>query len=285
MRVARHSAAATAWPSAAHASGRVDRRASFPPDRRPATPSIPRSHPGVVTSPMVGTAYRSPEPGAKPFVDIGSVVKAGDTLLIIEAMKTMNQIPAPRAGTVTQILVEDAQPVEYRRAADHRRVTRASAASHVRKNPHRQPRRDRAARAARLQGARHSDRRGAFDRRRRRHACAARRRERVHRPAAGARQLSQHPRAARRLRDHRRRRRASGLRLPVGERALRRNPRRARHPLHRPEAPSTSASWATRSRPSAPPSGSAFRSCRAPRAASTPTPRRSRSPARSAIRC
>jgi acetyl-CoA carboxylase biotin carboxyl carrier protein len=70
-------------------------------------------HPGVVTSPMVGTAYRSPEPGAKPFIDIGSTVKAGETLLIIEAMKTMNQIPAPRAGVVTQILFEDAQPVEF----------------------------------------------------------------------------------------------------------------------------------------------------------------------------
>jgi acetyl-CoA carboxylase biotin carboxyl carrier protein len=73
----------------------------------------PAKHPGVVTSPMVGTAYRSPEPGAKVFVDIGARVKAGDTLLIIEAMKTMNQIPAPRAGTVTQILFEDAQPVEF----------------------------------------------------------------------------------------------------------------------------------------------------------------------------
>lgn len=70
-------------------------------------------HPGVVTSPMVGTAYRAPEPTARPFVDIGSVVKAGDTLLVVEAMKTLNQIPAPRAGTVTQILFENAQPVEY----------------------------------------------------------------------------------------------------------------------------------------------------------------------------
>jgi len=70
-------------------------------------------HPGAVASPMVGTAYRASEPTAKPFVDIGSVVKAGDTLLIIEAMKTMNQIPAPRAGTVTQILFEDGNPVEY----------------------------------------------------------------------------------------------------------------------------------------------------------------------------
>lgn len=73
----------------------------------------PSAHPGVVLSPMVGSAYRAPEPGAKPFVDIGSHVKVGDTLLIIEAMKTMNQIPAPRAGTVTQILFEDGQPVEF----------------------------------------------------------------------------------------------------------------------------------------------------------------------------
>ena len=62
---------------------------------------------------MVGTAYRSPEPGAPPFVEIGSKVTAGQTLLIIEAMKTMNQIPSPRAGTVISILIEDGQPVEY----------------------------------------------------------------------------------------------------------------------------------------------------------------------------
>jgi acetyl-CoA carboxylase biotin carboxyl carrier protein len=62
---------------------------------------------------MVGTAYLAPSPGARPFVDVGQTVKAGDTLLIIEAMKTMNQIPAPRGGTVTQILVEDGQPVEF----------------------------------------------------------------------------------------------------------------------------------------------------------------------------
>jgi len=73
----------------------------------------PAKHPGVVTSPMVGTAYRAPEPAAKPFVDIGSVVKAGDPLLVVEAMKTMNQIPSPHAGKVTQILFEDGHPVEY----------------------------------------------------------------------------------------------------------------------------------------------------------------------------
>src|SRR5436305_8345455 len=70
-------------------------------------------HPGVVPSPMVGTAYIAPEPGAKPFVDVGSRVSAGETLLIIEAMKTMNQIPSPRAGQVTQILVEDGPPVQF----------------------------------------------------------------------------------------------------------------------------------------------------------------------------
>jgi len=73
----------------------------------------PSKHPGVVISPMVGTAYAASEPGAKPFIDVGTTVKAGDTLLIVEAMKTMNQIPAPRAGTVIQILFEDGQPVEF----------------------------------------------------------------------------------------------------------------------------------------------------------------------------
>ena len=71
------------------------------------------THPGLVPSPMVGTVYWASEPGAKPFVEIGAKVSVGQTLLIIEAMKTMNQIPSPRAGTVTQILVEDGQPVEF----------------------------------------------------------------------------------------------------------------------------------------------------------------------------
>jgi acetyl-CoA carboxylase biotin carboxyl carrier protein len=78
-----------------------------------AAPIDPAKHPGVVASPMVGTAYLGASPGARPFVEIGSQVKAGETLIIIEAMKTMNQIPAPRAGTVIQILVEDGRPVEY----------------------------------------------------------------------------------------------------------------------------------------------------------------------------
>ena len=67
----------------------------------------------AVPSPMVGTAYLAASPDAKPFVEVGQAVKEGQTLLIIEAMKTMNQIPSPRSGTVTSILVEDAQPVEY----------------------------------------------------------------------------------------------------------------------------------------------------------------------------
>ncbi len=76
-------------------------------------PVDPTQHPGLVASPMVGVAYLGPAPGARPFVEIGGQVKAGETLIIIEAMKTMNQIPAPRSGTVTQILIEDGQPVEY----------------------------------------------------------------------------------------------------------------------------------------------------------------------------
>jgi acetyl-CoA carboxylase biotin carboxyl carrier protein len=70
-------------------------------------------HPGTVTSPMVGTAFRSPKPGAKPFVEEGARVREGETLLIIEAMKTMNAISAPRAGTVTKVMIEDGQPVEF----------------------------------------------------------------------------------------------------------------------------------------------------------------------------
>ena len=73
----------------------------------------PTAHPGAVKSPMVGTAYLAPEPGAPQFVEVGSKVTVGQTLLIIEAMKTMNHIPSPRAGTVTALLVENAQPVEF----------------------------------------------------------------------------------------------------------------------------------------------------------------------------
>jgi acetyl-CoA carboxylase biotin carboxyl carrier protein len=88
--------------------------APVPVAARPRADAVdPDKHPGTVASPMVGTAYVAPEPGAKPFVEVGSAVRAGETLLIIEAMKTMNQIPAPRSGTVIQILVEDGSPVEF----------------------------------------------------------------------------------------------------------------------------------------------------------------------------
>ena len=79
----------------------------------PAAPEDPAQHVGAVTSPMVGTVYLAAEPGAPPFVTVGQQVSAGQTLLIIEAMKTMNQIPAPHAGTVKRILVADGSPVEF----------------------------------------------------------------------------------------------------------------------------------------------------------------------------
>jgi len=99
----------------AHAPHPAHPAVTVPPTAAATLPGLidPAQHPGVVTSPMVGTAYRAPEPGAKPFIEVGSTVEAGATLLIIEAMKTMNQIPAPRSGTVVQILFEDAQPVEF----------------------------------------------------------------------------------------------------------------------------------------------------------------------------
>ena len=108
IRVARHSGAAIgrAWPiePALAAPGTIT--------TMPITID-PAQHPGVVASPMVGTAYLAPEPGARPFVEVGASVETGEPRMIIEAMKTMNQIPAPRPGTVIQILVEDGQPVEY----------------------------------------------------------------------------------------------------------------------------------------------------------------------------
>ena len=73
----------------------------------------PAKHPGAVKSPMVGTCYRASDPNSPPFVEVGTRVAAGDTLIIIEAMKTMNQIPAPRAGTVTAVFVDNGQPVEF----------------------------------------------------------------------------------------------------------------------------------------------------------------------------
>ncbi len=115
IRVARTAAAVTAGYAAApvyasnHAPG---------PAAAAAAPAVAsgddwKTHPGLVKSPIVGTAYLTPEPGAAPFVSEGATVAAGDTLLIIEAMKVMNPITAPRAGKVVKILIRSEQPVEY----------------------------------------------------------------------------------------------------------------------------------------------------------------------------
>jgi acetyl-CoA carboxylase biotin carboxyl carrier protein len=87
--------------------------AAAQPAPAPADPADLGRHPGAVTSPMVGTVYLQAEPGSDPFVKIGDTVAEGQTLLIVEAMKTMNQIPSPRAGTVKRIVVGDGDPVEY----------------------------------------------------------------------------------------------------------------------------------------------------------------------------
>jgi acetyl-CoA carboxylase biotin carboxyl carrier protein len=110
VRVARGGAAPVSYVAAPAASS-----APAGAGAKPALPTLAdhAKNPGAITSPMVGTAYAASSPGARPFVDVGDAVKAGQTICIIEAMKTMNQIPATRAGTVTQILFEDGQPVEF----------------------------------------------------------------------------------------------------------------------------------------------------------------------------
>ncbi len=110
VRVSRHSPAVQAYapaPAVAATPG-----IASAPGNSPAPAAADKSK-NAVPSPMVGTAYRSPSPDAKAYIEVGQTVREGQTLLIIEAMKTMNQIPAPRSGTVTAILFEDAQPVEY----------------------------------------------------------------------------------------------------------------------------------------------------------------------------
>ena len=111
VRVSRHAApvhAVAAPPSYAAPAPSPAAPAAAPASASPASDAK-----NAIPSPMVGTAYLAPSPDAKPFIEVGAKVKEGQTLLIIEAMKTMNQIPSPRSGTVTAILVEDAQPVEY----------------------------------------------------------------------------------------------------------------------------------------------------------------------------
>ena len=116
IRVARSLTVAASVPAAAHYAPAPAAAPAGPGAPAPAPAAAggdPAKHPGAVKSPMVGTAYRSPDPKAPPFVEVGARVQQGDTLLIIEAMKTMNQIPAPRAGTVTAVMVENGQPVEF----------------------------------------------------------------------------------------------------------------------------------------------------------------------------
>ena len=110
VRVARNVSIAASVPAAAPVASAP---APLPATAVAAPAADMAKHPGAVPSPMVGTAYWASEPGAKPFIEVGSKVTVGQTLLILEAMKTMNQIPSPRAGTVTQILIEDGQPVEF----------------------------------------------------------------------------------------------------------------------------------------------------------------------------
>ena len=115
VRVSRRNEAAPTWNVQPQMQAAPAPSAPAPTSAAPAAAPAedPASHPGAVTSPMVGTVYLQAEPGAPSFVSTGTEVKEGDTLLIIEAMKTMNHIPAPRAGTVKRILVEDGAAVEY----------------------------------------------------------------------------------------------------------------------------------------------------------------------------
>ena len=113
IRVARETrlvAAAAPAPVVVNTASATPARAAAP---EPVAAARPADHPGAVKSPMVGTAYRRPNPEASAFVEIGSVVKAGDRILLVEAMKTFNEIVTPHGGTVTAILVEDGQPVEF----------------------------------------------------------------------------------------------------------------------------------------------------------------------------
>jgi acetyl-CoA carboxylase biotin carboxyl carrier protein len=110
IRVSRAPAPVQAYASAPMAAPAA---AAPQPAQQPASAPVADKSKNAVPSPMVGTAYLAPAPGAKPFIEVGQAIKEGQTLLIIEAMKTMNQIPAPRSGTVTAILFEDGHPVEY----------------------------------------------------------------------------------------------------------------------------------------------------------------------------
>jgi biotin carboxyl carrier protein len=206
----------------------IPRRCPCPrrrPRRRPGRgPADPAGHPGAVTSPMVGTVLPLARAGCGPFVKVGDKVAEGQTVLIIEAMKTMNQIPAPRAGTVKRILVEDGDARRIRRAPHDHRI---GARPDVRQDPDRQPGRDRPPRDPRLPRDGH-----------RPSPCippptptrcmSAWPTKRLHRPAALGAKLPLHPRHHLGLRDHGRPGDPPGLRLPVRERQLRADRRRSR---------------------------------------------------------
>jgi acetyl-CoA carboxylase biotin carboxyl carrier protein len=104
---------APAYAPAAHAPAPLAAPAPKPAPAAPTAEESLADHPGAVKSPMVGTAYLRPNPDAKPFIEVGARVSAGDKLLLIEAMKTFNDIVAPKSGVVTTIIVEDGQPVEF----------------------------------------------------------------------------------------------------------------------------------------------------------------------------
>lgn len=113
VRVSRHVGQQVVQQAAAPAPAALAAPAAPTPAAAPEPAADPAEDPGAVTSPMVGTVYLQAEPGATPFVSVGQQISEGDTLLIIEAMKTMNHIPAPRAGTVKRILVDDGAAVEF----------------------------------------------------------------------------------------------------------------------------------------------------------------------------
>ena len=115
IRVARkiETVAVQVAPSAPVLAAAAPAPATVPAALAPAPAKAGAGHPGAVPSPMVGTAYLRPSPDAKPFIEVGTKVQSGDKLLLVEAMKTFNEIVAPRAGTVTAIFVEDGTPVEY----------------------------------------------------------------------------------------------------------------------------------------------------------------------------
>jgi acetyl-CoA carboxylase biotin carboxyl carrier protein len=113
LRLARTLTAAPVALAQVHVPAAAPVAAAVPAAAAPAAAADLRAHPGAVASPMVGTAYLAAEPGAPPFIKVGDTVTQGQTLMVVEAMKTFNPIPAPRAGKVTQILVTDAQPVEF----------------------------------------------------------------------------------------------------------------------------------------------------------------------------